>query len=347
MKYFRLKVAITTLLIALCSAAVTILFYNGQTALGLLISLALPVLYLINRGLLSRLIGMMSSFVSGLEMNDTSMRFEADSHDSELSDMVRSMNRITAIYLTNRRELETRKLYYDRILRVMTHEMRNSIAPIVALSADIETNPDKYGKNETLEAIGIIRNQSEGVKKFLDSYHALTHLPSPEQEEIDAVKFFNKLSITVSQIENLIFPGNGVLTYSIANGVTLFADDKLLTQALINHIKNSLEAVKEKSDRFFDSGISYHPEVRINAFMRGDDTLISIEDNGPGLLPEIANNPFSPFLSTKSNGSGIGMFLSRQIIRMHGGEIKIINRTDKGLAVRINIPCRNARGTMR
>lgn len=326
------------MLTAICGGVVSILFYEGMTALGLLIALALPILYLINSSLLSRLIGVMASFVRGLEMNDMSMRFEADDSDSELSEMVRSMNRITSMYVINRRELETRKLYYDRILRVMTHEMRNSIAPIVALSSDIQANPDKYGENEMMEAVSIIKDQSEGIKKFLDSYYALTHLPTPERERIDAVKFFNRLSKTVSCIETSLFPETSVISYNIGNGSTLSVDEKLMAQVLTNLIKNSLEAVRAKSDRCHGDGKAYSPEVRVNVLLSGADTLVTVEDNGPGLSPVIAENPFCPFMSTKKEGSGIGMFLSRQIVRMHGGEIKILNRPDKGLAVHICIP---------
>ncbi|MDE6683667.1 MAG: HAMP domain-containing histidine kinase [Duncaniella sp.] len=340
MKYFKLKIGITILSIAVVSAVTAILLSDGMIAPGLLTAIMLPILYMVNRNILIKLIRVMSSFVRGLEMNDTSMRFEVDDSNRELAEMAHSMNRITVMYLKNRRELETRKLYYDRILRVMTHEMRNSISPIVALSTDIATNPDKYDKDETSEAIGIIRDQSEGIKKFLDSYYALTHLPSPVQEEVDAVTFFKRLSKTVSYIEeSILSSGEGVVSYNISNGATLYVDDSLMTQVLTNLIKNSLEAVKERYDR--ESECEYRPEVRVKVSMSGDCTLITVEDNGPGFLREIAENPFCPFLSTKKNGNGIGLFLSRQIIRMHGGEIKIINQSGKGLSVIINIPCRN------
>lgn len=328
MKHFKFKIFLTLLAIIVASACAAITFSAHHVASGILISLTIPLFIFINQSFISKLINSMSSFVRGLEMNDTSMRFEADPNDSELFEMAQSMNRITTMYLKNKRELETRKLYYDRILRVMTHEMRNAIAPIVALSTDMHDNPDNYGEPERKEAVEIIKSQSEGIKRFLDSYHALTHLPPPEQKTVDAACFFHKLQKFISCIEESIFTRKGIVEYNIGAETVLFIDESLLSQVMVNLIKNSLEAVKDDPN----------PSVSITATRSSDRSLITIVDNGKGLPNEIAENPFQPFVTTKKNGSGIGLFLSRQIIRLHGGDIRLHNNPGKGLSIHITLP---------
>ncbi len=293
----------------------------------------------------------MSSFVRGLEMNDTSMRFEADSHDPEIYEMVQSMNRITAMYVRNKRELETRKLYYDRILRVMTHEMRNSISPIVSLSQDMHDHPENYDSNSGTEAIGIIRLQSESIKKFLDSYHALTHLPPPEQENIDASEFISRIRKSMEFLEESILSTKGIISYNVASGTVLFIDKNLITQVLTNLIKNALEAVESKRNSLIQvqnsektisntekNDFSYKPQICVTVTDSSDSSNIIIEDNGNGLPQSIADNPFQPFFSTKENGNGIGLFLSRQIIRLHGGDVKIRNKVGKGIIIHLSLP---------
>ncbi len=328
MKHLKLKIFLTLLAIVVASACAAITFSAHHVAPGILISLTIPIFIFINQSFISKLINSMSSFVRGLEMNDTSMRFEADTNDAELFEMAQSMNRITAMYVKNKRELETRKLYYDRILRVMTHEMRNAIAPIVALSTDMHDNPGNYGEPERKEAVEIIKSQSEGIKRFLDSYHALTHLPPPEQKPVDAASFFHKLQKSISCIEESMFTRKGIVDYNIGAETVLFIDDSLLSQVMVNLIKNSLEAVKDNPQ----------PCVNITATRSSGRSLIMIADNGKGLPDEIAKNPFQPFVTTKKNGSGIGLFLSRQIIRLHGGEIRLHNHPGKGLSIHITLP---------
>lgn len=343
MRHFKLKIFLLLISLVVVTAGATVVFVYDRISLGILISLLIPIIIIIHHNLIGRLICIMSSFVRGLEMNDVSMRFEADSNDTELFEMAQSMNRISSLYVKNKRELETRKLYYDRILRVMTHEMRNAIAPIVSLSADMYDNPDSYGKPEISEAVEIIKSQSEGIKRFLDSYHELTHLPAPEQEHVNATVFFNKISKTIACIEYSLFPNAGVVDYNIGSDITLNIDENLISQVLTNLIKNSLEAVKEKYISICNNNDNtctsvYSPVVNVFVIRNAESVLITIEDNGYGLPREIAENPFQPFVTTKSNGSGIGLFLSRQIIRLHSGDIRLHNNPGKGLSIHITLP---------
>ena len=271
----------------------------------------------------------MSAFVASLEMNDTAVRFKFDRSDPELHEMSESMNRIIALYTGSRKDLETRKLYYDRILRVMTHEMRNAITPIVALSSDLSSNPDNYSDSEKAEVISLINTQSNDIKKFLDSYHTLTHLPAPEKSIVESSSFVDRLrtSIIPSIAKEAGVEGD-IISFTIAQESKIFIDENLFTRLLHNLIKNSFEAVKMKDD----------PKITISFTNTSFGSAITITDNGTGIPKTIMDNQFQPFMTTKPGGSGIGMFLSRQIARLHGGEMKIKNTSEKGTTISITLP---------
>lgn len=265
----------------------------------------------------------MCTFVSALEMNDVTMKFNIGEDDRELHKMSEAMNSIIELYRTNTRQLETGKLYYDRILRIMTHEMRNAITPVIAIGADMEKNPGKYEGDSLKEAISVIRGQSEGIKHFLDAYYEMTHIPVPEKTTVNAITFFSHIK-AMADIEaaNRSLPGD-VCKFIVANGMDLKIDTALMTQALINLIRNALDAVSEVDA----------PSVNITVSNSDGQPYISVEDNGSGISPEIADNLFQPFLTTKDGGSGVGLYLSRQIVRQHGGELRLSNSRHGATAI--------------
>ncbi len=330
MSYFKLKLFLLLLALVLTASASAILLFNGRISLGILISLALPIEIVMVFHICGLLIGTLSSFVGGLEMNDTSMRFEAKGADRELKEMADGMNKITMLYHQANKDLETRKLYYDRILRVMTHEMRNAITPVVSLSAGITADVDSYSREEIVEALEVIRTQSESITRFLDSYHALTHLPRPEKKHVNAIQFFRKLHKSLQQFETTGKFDANCISYKIADHATLYIDEALFSQALTNILKNSLEAVAQKQ----------RPTITVIATMSAHSCKINISDNGNGLPPSIASDPFQPFITTKPDGNGIGLFLSRQIVMLHEGNILLDNYPAKGLSITITIPTR-------
>ena len=107
----------------------------------------------------------------------------------------------------------------------------------------------------------------------------------------------------------------------------------MMNQAVTNLLKNAVEATTIKNKDY-----GHKPEVKVTVTTSENESCIIIEDNGPGLSPELATNPFQPFFSTKPDGNGIGMFLSRQTVRLHGGEIRLHNNPGKGLHIRISLP---------
>ena len=329
MRNFRLYIIALMLALALFSAWAGILYAGGRYALALPVASVAAGAGVALGMRIKRLIGIMADYMAGLEMEDSSMRIEGDRFDSDIREMAESMNRIAETYFRNRRDLETRKLYYDRILRVMTHEMRNSIAPVASLSADIAEHPEAYSAEDLHEAIGIIRDSSAGINRFLDSYRTLTHLPVPEKVVLEGAPFFRQLYASCDVFRRNLSLPEGTLSFRLAEGIRFEADPALLSQALVNIVKNSLESVAECG--------STSPSVEMKVTRSGEGIAIIIDDNGGGLPPSMAADPFQPFVTTKEGGSGIGLFLTRQLIRLHGGDIRIADHPGRGLTVSIGI----------
>lgn len=254
----------------------------------------------------------MSDFMNALDMNDTTIRF-AESHDPDINRMSQTMRRIMDIYSSDRLELETRKLYYDRILRIMTHEMRNAITPIVSLSADMKRNPDRYKGEELNEAVSLISDESQSIRRFLDSYYELTHLPKPEIETIDVMDFFSGIRKSFALCLSDKGLDTDIIDYTIPVDMQLQADRDLLGRLVTNVLRNAIDAVASVPS----------PHIHVDVSVSEGHPYISVEDNGCGIPAEMMPNLFQPFFTTKPGGSGIGLCLSRQIARLHGGDFTI------------------------
>lgn len=309
-------------------AAGALVFRSGNVAPGILICGAVLVSVYALWRLVCRLIGLMSSFASALEMGDTSVRICVGEDDARLREMSASANRIIERYRSNCLELETRKLYYDRILNVMTHEMRNAITPVIALSSDMAANPDRYSREEVKDAIEIIKTESEGIKRFLDAYYQLTHLPEPELAPLTAREFIHMVKARMSPE----LAGRGlsdtVIEYQVAGNLMLNIDSDLMRQAVGNLLRNSLDAVVQSNE----------PHVSVVVSATEGHPFIRIEDNGTGIADEARPYLFQPFYSTKPCGSGIGLFLSRQIARLHGGELRLVTGAGRGVCAILTLP---------
>ncbi|MDE6553673.1 MAG: HAMP domain-containing histidine kinase [Muribaculaceae bacterium] len=314
------------LLAAIASAAgSTGLFMTGHWPQACLLLIACAVCIIIILHLQSKLIGIMSSFVKALEMNDTTMRVDAGG-DRELRSMSESMNRISELYHNNMRELQTRKLYYDRVLKVMTHEMRNGITPIAAISADMQTHPERYEGKALTEASVLMHSQAEGIRRFLDSYYNLTHLPEPKLEKVRAGDYFHSLKkIYNAELQRRDMPEETV-TYTIPENMILNIDISLMNQMMMNLLRNALDALPPE-------------EGSVNVVLSISDSrpYLTVSDNGCGMTKEAMDSLFTPFFTTKTNGSGVGLAISRQIILKHGGDIRLISVPSKGTTAIITL----------
>lgn len=319
MTRFRLNFILCIAGLVLFTALATLCFADDRYALAILTLIPAVISVILLWLLVRRVIRSMSDFMDALDMNDTTIRF-AESHDPDINRMSNTMRRIMAVYSSSRMELETRKLYYDRILRIMTHEMRNAITPIVSLSADMKRNPDRYKGENLNEAVSLISDESQSIRRFLDSYYELTHLPKPQIETIDVMEFFTGIrkAFAIYLTDNGLDPD--IMDYTIPVDMRLRADRDLLGRLVTNVLRNAVQAV---------AGVS-EPHIHVDVSVSEGHPYISIKDNGCGIPAEIMPNLFQPFFTTKPGGSGIGLCLSRQIARLHGGDFTISSTPGHG-----------------
>lgn len=208
----------------------------------------------------------------------------------------------------------------------MTHELRNSITPIAALSDDMKKHPSRYTDRNLAEAVNILNHESSVIKNFLDSYYELTHLPAPKTVITDVKEFFRRIDKSIS-LQSLT-PHTDIITYTIASGMKIDMDPDLMHRVMVNLIKNAAEATADKEN----------PHILITASLPEGHPMITISDNGCGMTGETVDNLFQPFYTTKTDGNGIGLSLSRQIIRLHGGDIKVISSPGRGTTIHITFP---------
>ena len=325
MKRFRINVALLLAGIIISASLAACLFAYGRWPQGCLSLIAVAVCTATLIHLQSKLIGTMSAFVKALEMNDTTMRVEAGG-DRELQAMSDSMNRISELYHENMRELQTSKLYYDRVLKIMTHEMRNGITPIAAISADMQTHPERYQGKAFAEASGLMHSQAEGIRRFLDSYYNLTHLPEPVLVEVRAGNYFYSLKkIYDAELDRRALPKDTV-AYTVPEDMVLTIDVSLMNQVMMNLLRNALDAFTTESGT-----------VRVVLSVSDSRPYLTVTDDGCGMTRETMDSLFTPFFTTKPNGSGVGLAICRQIILKHGGDIRVKSHPGKGTTIAISL----------
>ena len=247
----------------------------------------------------------MRHFLTAMRGHDRTLRFPK-SGDPIIGRTVEDMNDILQLYCTEYHELEWRKKYYDRMLRVMTHELRNTVAPIISLTADVLKHPEIYDKERTHECLTIINEQAEGINTFLASYHQLTTVPEPVCQPIPINEHFAKLGRLLRNEK-----GHCLLELYAPTEMRLFADPNLLTLTLINLVRNAAQSLEGCEDA----------RIEVRASQTGGVPYITVTDNGPGIPENRMEHIFEPFYSTKKNGSGIGLALAQQIMMAHGGSI--------------------------
>jgi len=279
----------------------SISYFLAFVCLMVILLITLFVIRLINRT--NRQI---SLFFDSLRNKDSSQHFPHQADDPFLQNMYNEMNKVILLLSESRSEVEEKRLYYESILRVLTHEIRNSLTPISSLSADLLAHTDSYDPEQLTEGLEVINSQARNLSTFLDSYHRLTHLPDPEIKSLPVRSLFYKL-------EHLLAaePESRIIEYIAEEDLIIQVDPNLITLALINLIRNAMQAV---------AGIS-KARIKVEAITSKEKLTITISDNGPGIPPEKLSDIFIPFYSTKEGGSGIGIPLSQRIMQMHGGEL--------------------------
>ena len=210
-----------------------------------------------------------------------------------------------------------------RLISVLTHEIMNSIAPITSLSETLSAyyHNDKRSvepkevteKNifNTIKGLEIIKNQGDSLMDFVSSYRSLTGIPKPEKKPLLIHELFKKVQILVSQEEGF----NQVsFKLEVEEKLQVFADENQLMQVLVNLTKNALQSLQKNVDGIIELTAALDSRRKIK---------ICVIDNGPGVPSEIANQIFIPFFTTKDSGTGIGLSLSKHIMRLHGGTLNV------------------------
>jgi nitrogen fixation/metabolism regulation signal transduction histidine kinase len=220
---------------------------------------------------------------------------------------------------------EEERQAWQRLIRVLGHELNNSLAPIQSVAQSLETSIQREETPEIetgvfgdiRQGLAIIRSRTEALGRFMSAYTQLARLPKPSFAPFD----FSELVHRVVALERR-------LPISLKEGprVTLQADRDQIEQLLINLIRNAVDASSET-----------HGSVHIEWTSRDSFLDLTILDEGPG-ISNLANL-FVPFFTTKPGGSGIGLVLSRQIAEAHGGSLTLENRTDHpGCKAHLTLP---------
>ncbi|NNE77644.1 MAG: histidine kinase, partial [Pricia sp.] len=227
-----------------------------------------------------------------------------------------------------RKELDEKETdSWVKLIRVLTHEIMNTITPITSISESVlkyfkkgerAISADEFEEHHvksTVKALEVIKEQGNDLMSFVQSYRTFLNVPEPDKELITAKKLLERVVILMGErgekselhIEVTVQPET----------LQLFVDVKQITQVLVNLGKNAKQALENQKNGKIQ-------------FLAGIDEknkkFIMVMDNGPGISADLIDEIFVPFFTTKNTGTGIGLSLSKQIMRLHGGSIQVVSR---------------------
>ncbi len=232
---------------------------------------------------------------------------------------------------------EEERSAWQRLIRVLGHELNNSLAPIISISGSLSSRlplpqlPDAQNA-DFQRGLNIIESRTASLHRFLQSYRRLAQMPSPTLQPVELRPLVERVAALETRLHVEIAPGPDLV---------LTIDPDLIEQMLINLVRNAVDAALEQaqSPQAGSEPASPHVILRWEQFDR--KVALMVEDNGIGLLNP--SNAFVPFYTTKPGGSGIGLVLSQQIAEAHGGSIELANRRGaRGCLVKVTLPHRQS-----
>jgi len=215
---------------------------------------------------------------------------------------------------------------WQRLIRVLGHELNNSLAPIKSIAGTLTSLTDRAGLPEDVhqdvqQGLHVIENRVESLSRFMQAYTQLARMPAPAKLQIDVEGLVRRAASLERRLPVKVLEGPKI---------SINADADQLEQLLINVIRNAVDASLDAAHE--------HPGTVAVGWRANPYTLeIFVQDEGPGLLN--SDNLFVPFFTTKHGGSGIGLILSRQIAEAHGGTLQLSNRKDRtGAEATLSLP---------
>lgn len=306
---------------------------------------------LIAFGLIGRLVYYLNSynrkmkfFFDSIEDNESMLYFPENIGSKEQRYLYASFNRVYTLMSEHKKIEFERKLHqkeyesWEKLMRVLTHEIMNSITPIVSLSETLLSyfqikHVSKSTKDiteltieKTIRGLETIKSQGQNLIYFTESYRQYSGLKQPEFKYFSLTDLIENIQILYQEIlqqQQIRFS-----TDFFQPQIQIYADENMLSQVLINLLKNSIQALTEQSER----------EIHIKVYIQEMILFIKITDNGSGIPSNLLEDIFIPFFTTKKDGTGIGLSLSRQIIRMHGGELSVKSQPFHETSFTISLP---------
>ena len=202
-----------------------------------------------------------------------------------------------------------------KLIRVLTHEIMNTVTPIVSLSDTLL----RQSEGEQHEGLSVINRTGKDLVKFVENYRRFTHVPTPQPTLFYVEPFLERMSRLVGQI---LKDGCTVAVDVQPKDLIVYADEGLISRVVSNLLKNAAEAVPAGG------------HIWLKAYTGENDTVvIDVVDDGPMIPDEVASHIFVPFFTTKKDGSGIGLSISRQIMRVSNGFISLVTDRQNKLTI--------------
>ncbi|MFT6053931.1 MAG: nitrogen fixation/metabolism regulation signal transduction histidine kinase [Roseivirga sp.] len=257
-----------------------------------------------------------------LELNIKGEKLQISAHVTRLKILNFRYSIIT--FQNIKSEIEQKEIEaWHKLIRILTHEIMNSITPISSLTETMrmmlqhdeinEKNAQELTEEDLVDfrfSLETIQRRSEGLLHFVDDYRKLTRVKSIQTERTN----IRPLIEEIVKLMSPDFAKEGIVTeLNIKGEFEIFIDRKLIEQVLINLLTNAKQAFKDQKK----------PKIEITTYHQGQERIIKIEDNGHGIDEQKIEEIFIPFFSTKENGSGIGLSLSKQIMKKHKGDLTV------------------------
>ena len=224
-----------------------------------------------------------------------------------------------------------------KLIRVLTHEIMNTITPVTSLSETLLTRVTE--DKDLKQGLGTIHKTGTELLAFVNNYRRFTHVPQPQPALFYVEPFLERMALLCNHEVEISVSPKDLLAY---------ADESLLSHVVTNLLKNAVEAFREKErednqecrSADLKSAASKKTFIRLQAYANAQESIIIDVSNNAGLIPEdVASHIFIPFFTTKPEGSGIGLSLSRQIMRVSGGSLSFHQDKAQGITTfRIIIP---------